>query len=277
MSDFMALCSDVETDDGRTEKKSPWPQFMQDEVWADRLKFRRVMKKDIPKYRKMSEDHGSDFVQWWIELDEKTRKSCFMMPKGELSVLFNNFFEFKTAYQVVLCSVLEQVEKFDVTGYKADGATDCEIFYEESLKVYRGAWTVDEDFYTTEEGLDSFFGMFLQLGGDHLVPKRPKEIRQVAAKAKAKAEGIDDDEEDDDDGENGNQSNGSESQSFRGDRRLVRLVIFRYFADQAWKKFERAMKDRSEVGESEASVSKAPTSTEPTNKADVPDTVKTVE
>eukprot|EP00511_Aplanochytrium_stocchinoi_P005856 CAMPEP_0204838398 /NCGR_PEP_ID=MMETSP1346-20131115/30815_1 /ASSEMBLY_ACC=CAM_ASM_000771 /TAXON_ID=215587 /ORGANISM="Aplanochytrium stocchinoi, Strain GSBS06" /LENGTH=278 /DNA_ID=CAMNT_0051974427 /DNA_START=238 /DNA_END=1078 /DNA_ORIENTATION=- len=254
MSDFMALCSDVETDDGKTEKKSPWPKFMQDEVWADRVKFRRIMKKEITKYKKTLEAHGQDFVQWWLDADEKTRKSCFMMPKEELKVQFNTVFEFKTAYQVVLCSVLEQVEKFEATGYKLDGATDCENYFEESLRVYRGAWVVTEDYYTTLEGCDNFFGMLLQLGGDHLLPKRPRDKRAVAARAKVLAEGPTDDnsEDEEEEEENNDKDNASSSaQSFRGDRRLVRLMIFRYYADQAWKKFERAMREKAKDGEEE--------------------------
>ena len=43
-ADFQALCSDWETDDGKKEKKTPWPDFMQDEVWSERVKFRRALK-----------------------------------------------------------------------------------------------------------------------------------------------------------------------------------------------------------------------------------------
>lgn len=42
MADFMALCSDVETDDGKTEQKSPWPKFMQDEVGYTRNRFKFI-------------------------------------------------------------------------------------------------------------------------------------------------------------------------------------------------------------------------------------------
>ena len=150
------------------------------------------MKEKMPYYRDLQERHGEDFVRWWLETGDRTRKTCFIMPREELQVQFNTTFEFKTAYQVVLCSVLEQVEKFDATGYKVDGATDCEIYFEESLRFHKGAWVVTEDYYNTMEGCDFFFGMLLQLGGDHLMPKRPRELRDVAAKAKAAAEGPND-------------------------------------------------------------------------------------
>ena len=49
-SDFQALCTDFETDDGKKEAKNPFPQIMQDEVWAERVKFRRTLKDSFPKY-----------------------------------------------------------------------------------------------------------------------------------------------------------------------------------------------------------------------------------
>mmetsp|Transcript_3106 Transcript_3106/g.9244 ORF Transcript_3106/g.9244 Transcript_3106/m.9244 type:complete len:312 (-) Transcript_3106:198-1133(-) len=247
MMDFMALCSDVETDDGRTEKKSPWPQFMQDEVWADRVKLRRMLKDTMSKYRELHEMHGPDFVQWWMELEPRERKRCFQMPKEELRVMFNTIYDFKSAYQVVLCSVLEQVENFPQTGYKADGGSDCEIFLEEHLVATRGAWTVKEEYYNTDDGCDMFFGMLMQLGGDHLLPKRSTELRREGNKAKRRVEADGDDiedgggrEVDDPDESEKKDPQGGSSQSFRGDRRLVRILIFRYFADMVWARFKRA-------------------------------------
>ena len=38
-----------------------------------------------------------------------------------------------------------------------------------------------------------------------------------------------------------------EGQSFRSDRRLIRMVIFRYFADVAWRAFERQRRKDTEV------------------------------
>ncbi|GBG26503.1 Histone-lysine N-methyltransferase setd3 [Hondaea fermentalgiana] len=265
MQDFMALCSDVETDDGRTERRSPWPPFMQNEVWADRVKFRRMLKETMGIYRERFEQHGADFVTWWLELDPKERKRCFMMPKEELRVQFNSTYDFQTAYQVVLCSVLEQVENFPSTGYKNDGGTDCEVFLETHLGTKRGAWTVADAYVNTDEGCDMFFGMLMQLGGDHLLPKRPTESRKQAAQAKRSVEeaGKDldqkvsaDDDDDDDEGEeeaeeeedaDRKKSTDSGTQSFRGDRRLVRVLIFRYFADMAWTRFKRAVLDNQET------------------------------
>lgn len=252
MSEFMAMCSDVETDDGKTEKLSPWPKFMVEEVWADRVKFRRILKQGIGRYKELNEKYRSEFASWWLDLDTKDRKRCFMMPKEELQIQFENTFNFKTAYKVVLCSVNEQVEHFEDTGYHDDGATDCEIILEGVLRLHRRAWTVDPEYYESEEGCKFFFDMLLQLGGEHLLPRRPKEIRQESEIAKAKAEGrkLNNDSDDEtDDVDTAETENNQATQSFRGDRRLVRLTIFRYFADQAWRKFQKYKENQEQAKE----------------------------
>ena len=43
----------IETDDGRKEHQSPWPQYMQQEVWAERVRLRRILKDDMNKYEQV--------------------------------------------------------------------------------------------------------------------------------------------------------------------------------------------------------------------------------
>jgi len=225
LQDFMALCSDVETDDGKKQKLSPFPAPMQEEMWADRVKFRKSMKGDMAMYKERVEVDGAEFVEWWYSISPEKRRSVFVMPKEELQVIFNTKYDFKPAYATTLCAIVEQVQKFDATGYKADGATDCEIYLEEHLVFKRGAWVIKEEYYSTDEGCDMFFGMLMQLGGDHLMPKRPKELREESEEARKAAEDA--------------AGRSNMGPTFRGDRRLVRLQIFRYFANIAWRKFER--------------------------------------
>ncbi|CAN0132130.1 unnamed protein product [Hapterophycus canaliculatus] len=52
---LMQNCSDVETDDGRKERKSPWPPAMSDEVWTARVKLRALMKEEMPQYKQVNE------------------------------------------------------------------------------------------------------------------------------------------------------------------------------------------------------------------------------
>ena len=51
LNTFMQMCSDVETDDGRKEKRSPWPEFIQHEVWRDRVKLRQQLKQTMSEVR----------------------------------------------------------------------------------------------------------------------------------------------------------------------------------------------------------------------------------
>ena len=106
-----------------------------------------------------------------------------------------------------------------------------------------------EEYYTSQEGLDMFFQILQQLGGidGHLMLKRPKKMREEAEKARVTAqkesgtsarrgEPEDEDDLEDDDFMGDNEP----GQSFRADRRLVRILVLRYFADVAWRKFMKA-------------------------------------
>lgn len=41
----------TETDDGRKERKSPWPAAMSEKVWAGRVKLRIAMKEEMSLYK----------------------------------------------------------------------------------------------------------------------------------------------------------------------------------------------------------------------------------
>jgi len=268
--DFMALCTDFETDDGRKETKSPWPDVMRDEIWSERVRFRRELKERLPAYRarfpveagarrraESSESEpepdpdpdpeskpkpptaaggagaGASFWGWFRTLDAAAKRQCFQMPREELHVLVNTTFAFKPSYQVVLCAVIEQLAHYDDTGYADDGATEAEVTFEECLQFERGAFVVLPEYYTTDDGQDMLFARFKELGGASLLPKRAAD-RIAAAndhKAAVEAAAAADDADVAPDG----------SQSFRGDRRLVRLLIARYFADQCWRRYDRAV------------------------------------
>lgn len=47
------LLNTPETDDGRKERKSPWPPAMSDEVWTARVKVRAAMKGEMPRYHEV--------------------------------------------------------------------------------------------------------------------------------------------------------------------------------------------------------------------------------
>ncbi len=93
-----------------------------------------------------------------------------------------------------------------------DGATPCERAYEQVLKVKKGAFVVqDTDYLETEAGMQAFLDMVRQVSGSSLLPKKEKSP-----------------------GEN---STTTSTLGFQGERRLVRLVIFRSFLDRAIRRF----------------------------------------
>ena len=225
MEDFQKMCSDFETDDGRKEKKSPWPDFMRDDVWSERVKFRRLLKEGLPTYasRFPAGARETDFTRWFRSIDVKERARAFQMPKDELKLMLNNM-GFKPAYNVVLCAVVEQVERYQDTGYVEDGASDAEVTFDECLYVERGAFVLNPEYYTEPDGIDLLLQRFSELGGPHLLAKRDEERRQRA----------------NDDGPV-DEAAREDTQTFRSDRRLVRVCMARYFADVCWRKFQKAV------------------------------------
>lgn len=224
-----SMCSDWETDDQKKEKKSLWPQAMQEEVWAERVKYRRTLKEGLPTYRErfVTGPDATKFFDWLYDLDEASKKQIFQMPIEQMTEYFHT--NFKHAYQVVLGAVLQQVTSYVDTGYSNDGATVAEVTFEECVYTDRGAIVIEPDFYLTDEGIDLLFERFRELGGDHLLPKRDEDRRAAADHADAAEESKD-------------------SQSFRADRRLIRVSIARYYADVAWRKFQRTQASSANGG-----------------------------
>ena len=136
MATFFSQCSDLDTDDGKREKQSPWPPFMQEEVWTDRcvfilysrislvgvlprLKLRRILKEQTPTYSEFLEIHGDAFAAWWQVFEKKARYTVhstnittlinawwglrlFQVPKEDLSAILSEGFQMQSAYNIVL-------------------------------------------------------------------------------------------------------------------------------------------------------------------------------
>lgn len=220
--DHAALCSDWETDDARKEKKSLWPLDMQEDVWAERVKFRRLLKEGLPTYQ--DRNRGKDRFFEWLARDDVNRVAIFQMPIEHLKEFIQN--NFRHSYQVVLTSVMHQTSNYNATGYCNDGATDAEIAFEECLFTKHGAFVLEPELYDTEEGRECLFQRFEELGGAHLMEKRDEDKKAGALGTDAAEESRD-------------------VQSFRADRRLLRIVICRYYADMAWKKYQKSLVNSS--------------------------------
>lgn len=108
--------------------------------------------------------------------------------------------------------MLEQVKRFRETDLPCDGPTACERAFEKALETKKGAFVIkDPNNFETA----AFMDMVLQLGGASLLPKRSKPGDAGGCQA-------------------------SETLSFKSDRRLIRLVIARYFLDRAICRFLKA-------------------------------------
>lgn len=106
---------------------------------------------------------------------------------------------------------MEQVKWFRETDLPCDGPTACERAFEKVLEAKKGAFLIqDSDYFEA----NAFMEMVLQVGSETLLPKNKS------------------------DDAGGSKMNSN--LSFRSDRRLMRLVIFRYFLDRAIRQFLRA-------------------------------------
>jgi len=77
--------SDLETDAANNElsaaQKSPWPPNMRDEVWADRVRLRHKMKKEMKVYKDFFEKEGRESVERWCrdEIGASGLRKMFQM------------------------------------------------------------------------------------------------------------------------------------------------------------------------------------------------------
>lgn len=214
--------SEFETDAANAEvnalDKLPWPQEMKDEVWKERVRLRQYCKKNMTTYKSFWEDHGEEYQHWFHELSARKLCRYFQLARTEvMERLQHQKFHMHAAFGTVLCAVTEQVANFDVTNYPVDGRGEAEMGFEEILSFHRrGGFTLKDD---SEETRRKWLTRHKTLGG-------PKLLERNAKKAA----------DDDSDDEGGDEEEKQEEQvssvpSFRSDRRIIRLLVARAFAD----------------------------------------------
>jgi len=285
---FSDLETDAATMELNAAKASPWPPDMRDQIWSDRLLLRFKMKKEMKVYREFLEgvvkdenggvvddddddddDDGSDSGEVDIndaipilekfcmnELSPRQIQGIFQLPRSEIPEVLNSKYKICSAFAVVFCTVVEQVANFKVTGYPTDARSNSnngdnsEEIFEQNLKfkkVGRGfcvdiiasSSDVDGGSTTNEKVLRMFLQRMVGLAGPTLLAR--------AAKSNATS----------DDGGSGSDgdADGASSEvieakgpSFRSDRRVVRLMIARYWADRLIEKYEEVKKVKKMKG-----------------------------
>ena len=117
----------------------------------------------------------------------------------------------------------EQVAHFEVTQYPVDGRGDAEIGFEEILAFdRRGGFTIKDNSTETRR---KWLLRHRTLGGPKLLERNEKKI------ADDESDNDIEDGDADDAGENEDSNPASDVPSFRSDRRIVRWLIARCFAE----------------------------------------------
>lgn len=216
--------SEFETDAANAEvsalEKLPWPQEMKDEVWKERVRLRQYCKKNMTDYKSFWEDHGEDYRVWFQELSKKRLCRFFQLARTEvMERLQQQKFHMHAAFGTVLCAVTEQVAHFKVTNYPVDGRGTAEIDFEDIL-VYdrRGGFTLRD---ASEETREKWLVRHKTLGGPKLLERNAKIV----------VDSDDENSEGEEEKEEEISGTVSDVPSFRSDRRIIRLLIARAFAD----------------------------------------------
>ncbi|EEC43190.1 predicted protein [Phaeodactylum tricornutum CCAP 1055/1] len=220
--DLINAMSDLDTDQANAEKAAlvhhPWPTDLRDQVWADRVRLRQKLKREMKAYREFWDEHADAFRSW---CRTQKLKRMLQLPRSEIMETLRQKYNIHSAYGVVLCATLEQVAHFSLTGYPTDGRGDAESTFEDSLIFNRRGGLTLKDFSSHDEHLCPDVIRVLcdrigSLGGPKLLERAP-----------ASTEKRDGDDEDDADAI----SNVGSKISFQSDRRIVRLIVARYWAD----------------------------------------------
>lgn len=242
LNSLISSVSDLETDAADAEIKaaeeSPFPPEMREHVWADRVKVRFKMKKEMPSYREflLEFDGGEEgLVRWCMDtLGAKVLRRMFMMPRSEVSEILTNRYGICPAYLAIMSCVVEQVANFGLTKYDNDGRGSEELEFEKILTFNRrGGFMlciVKDDTEIDEDLLLMFVSVMKTLGGPKLLQRGPSSSNK-----------------EDNDGGGGaddpiqEESKAGSGPSFRSDRRIARLIIARYWADQIISKYKASV------------------------------------
>ncbi len=216
-----------------------------DHIWADRVKVRYKMKKEMKDYKSFlnEEVEGGEegLVQWCLsDIGAMTLRRIFQMPRSEVTGILSSKYSICPAYGTVMCAVVEQVANFSKTNYETDARGEAETDFEKSLLfnrrggfVLKIAKQIEErpgEFEIDEAVVRMFVAVIRGLGGPKLLERGPSTSK--------KDELEDEEKEETKDERMGIEEEENIAQpSFRSDRRLARLVIARYWADQLISKY----------------------------------------
>ena len=232
--------SDLETDAANAEfnaaQNSPWPPDMRDQVWGDRVKLRHFMKKEMKGYKAAFPDRDELIMFLKSTIGPGKLRNMLQMGREEVTDRIHDKYDIHSAYRVVMVAVTEQVANFPLTKLPQDARGEEEARFEETLMYdRRGGFMFpiasrddDGEFFFNDTNLSILVDMLMSLGGPKLLKRAPRLC----------------DMDSDDDEEGGAdevaETKQSDGPSFRSDRRIIRLLIARNWADNIIEKLNAA-------------------------------------
>lgn len=238
--------SELETDAAEQEVNAlsalPWPPEMKDQVWMERVRLRHLCKQQMKSYREFWQTYGPGFKEWFHELTTSRLQRYLQLPRSELLEVLkskddntdgnkSSSYQIHAAFGSVLCAVTEQVAHFELTQYPNDGRGQAELEFEKHLTFdRRGGFTLkDLDSTMTR---NAWLLRHETLGGPKLLERNPLSRRTTVVATPLDGESSSDDEEEkEEEVPENNPRTGVPTPSFRSDRRILRLLIARHFAD----------------------------------------------
>ena len=225
---------------------------IREQIWADRVRLRQKLKLDKGKYQKIWEDEEcrQRFLNWcWKPETICNYRRWFQLSRTEIMELIHQRYNIHSAFGVVLCTVVEQIAGFHLTGYPLDGRGTYEKEFERMLTYdRRGGFTMpifplaadssdasNVDKVLLKAWLDHMEHSVGSPGKQLLVRKEePNMDGTTCTNETTTNNSVKDDEGDPD--ESGQQPSKAQT-SFASDRRIVRLLIARIWAEQLESKF----------------------------------------
>ena len=268
----------------------PWPNDLKDQVWMERVRIRQLLKVDMKQsYMPFVKEHFDNdeggYKDWLYTLEPRRLMNYFQLSRDDVQAYWNKESKYKihAAFGTVLCGVVEQIANFPKTGYPTDGrgrlihqevsdsdtttsiAATGEIEFEQLLTFdKRCGFTLKnlliEDGNTSQkvanrDVLDVWLVRHKSLAGPKLLDRNHKPKKDKTEDGEDGDENDNDNENDDnDDADNGGESSSNvESKvtaSFRADRRIVRLVIARIWANNLQAAYLKDMANQQEEEQS---------------------------
>eukprot|EP00948_MAST-09A_sp_MAST-9A-sp1_P003200 g3200.t1 len=218
LEDFISQCPDLDfkTEVTRTEG-SKFAIYIIEDFWRDRVIFRKMLKAAIKAAFPFWRENKEDIIAYWNGLSAEKKQTLTRVEAKDLMTFIDS--NFQGSYHSLLSALAQQIVNFEFTGLPVDAVGELEVCFEKQL----GSQTLQRITYFTLSCLGEAKNE--QEGepepeGDFFLFKRLDEIVEKGFLEKVGP-------------------NEAERSEFRGDRRILRNVIFTRMIDAIFKAFRR--------------------------------------